>query len=100
MLSSFRMIIVFPRWRPRSDLNRGPADLELIPTPQHCWMEPRLQTSDLASAGCPPVARDAGYPAVWGGKVAARVGFEPTLHKAQINSLLTKPLVYRAIGLL
>ena len=27
-----------------------------------------------------PVASDAGYPAVWGGKVAARVGFEPTLH--------------------
>ena len=48
----------------------------------------------------PPVASDAGYPAVWGGKVAARVGFEPTLHKAQINSLVTKPLVYRAIGLL
>ena len=30
-------------------------------------------------------------------EMAARVGFEPTLHKAQINSLLTKPLVYRAI---
>ena len=27
--------------------------------------------------------------------MAGRVGFEPTLHKAQINSLLTKPLVYR-----
>ena len=30
-------------------------------------------------------------------EMAARVGFEPTLHKAQINSLLTKPLVYRAM---
>ena len=24
-----------------------------------------------------PVARDAGYPAIWGGKVAARAGIEP-----------------------
>ena len=30
--------------------------------------------------------------------MAGRVGFEPTLRKAQINSLLTKPLVYRPIN--
>ena len=37
-----------------------------------------------------PVARDAGYPAIWGGKVAARAGIEPATNGLTVRHSATE----------